>query len=101
LIAPLHWARALRWRWPEDTDLTVYFGRCLGAVVTALGVFAWIAARRPEVQAFFFELALTAIGINIGVHIYGALRKIQPITETVEIVFWAALLAFGLATFPG
>lgn len=28
---PLTWARIFRWRIPDDTDLAVYFGRCLGA----------------------------------------------------------------------
>jgi len=31
-IAPLAWARAMRWAIPEQQHLTIYFGRCLGAV---------------------------------------------------------------------
>jgi hypothetical protein len=31
-IAPLRWARILGWPIPAQTDLAVYFGRCLGAV---------------------------------------------------------------------
>ena len=27
------WARAMQWNIPDDTDLAVYFGRCLGAFI--------------------------------------------------------------------
>lgn len=27
---PLRWARLMRWRIPAETQLTMYFGRCLG-----------------------------------------------------------------------
>jgi hypothetical protein len=100
LVSPIDWARALRWKPPRETDLTVYFGRCLGAVVTTLGLFALLAVRDPGAQPFFFELALTTIGINIGVHVYGAVKKIQPLTETVEIALWVLLFALGLVFFP-
>ena len=101
MITPMGWAKVLRWRIPEHTDLAVYFGRCLGAVVTVMAVFAFVAARTPAVQPFFFAFVLSAVAVNILVHVYGALRKIQPLTETVEIAFWVGLLFAGLLFFPG
>jgi len=38
LLAPLRWAKVMQWSLPEDTDLTVYFGRCLGAFAKACSV---------------------------------------------------------------
>jgi hypothetical protein len=32
-ILPLAWARLFRWKVPSETDLALYFGRCLGAFV--------------------------------------------------------------------
>jgi len=100
LVQPLAWARALRWSLPEQTDLAVYFGRCLGGVVTVLGVVAFVAARTAEVQPFYFTLILAAVGVNILVHIWGLLRRIQPMTETVEIAAWVLLFGAGLLFFP-
>jgi hypothetical protein len=101
LIAPLAWARALGWSRPPQTDLAVYFGRCLGGVVTMLAVFALVAAARPSVQPFFFELMLAVVGLNALIHVYGAVRRIQPRSETVEIAVWVALFAAALLFFPG
>jgi hypothetical protein len=101
LITPAGWARALRWRIPADTDLMNYFGRCLGGVVTVLGLFAFAAARNPGAQPFFFSLVLSMVAVNIGVHVYGAVKRIQPLSETIEIAAWAGLLVAGLLFFPG
>ena len=37
LFRPLLWASILRWNVPADDDLTVYFGRSLGAVLCVIG----------------------------------------------------------------
>jgi len=100
LVHPLAWARALRWSLPAQTDLTVYFGRCLGAVVSVVAAFGFLAARTPAVQPFYFALVLAMVALNIGVHLWGAFRKIQSMTETVEIGAWVLLLLAGLAFFP-
>jgi hypothetical protein len=34
------------------------------------------------------------------VHIHGAVARIQPITETLEIGFWAAMLAANALFYP-
>jgi hypothetical protein len=98
---PLRWAGALGWRIPEHTHLTIYFGRCLAAVILVLGAFALRVARAPELQPFFFDMMLGAFGAMVIVHVWGALRRIQPLSETVEIAFWAALFVLALLFHPG
>jgi hypothetical protein len=36
----------------------------------------------------------------IGLHVYGALKRAQPITETMEIGLWIVLFVLALAFFP-
>lgn len=98
---PLRWAAVLRWRLPEETDLAVYFGRCLGSVASIIGVFSIVAANTPAVQPFWCAFLVAGGGVMVLVHLYGAWRGIQPITETIEIIFWAALVALTLLFMPG
>jgi hypothetical protein len=100
LVHPLAWARVLRWPLPAETNLAVYFGRCLGGVVTVVGIFAFVAERVVEARAFYFELVLAMVGVNILVHVWGAVRRIQPRSETIEIAAWVLLFAAGLLFFP-
>lgn len=89
---PLTWARLMRWKIPVEGDLTVYFGRCLGAFVLGLDLMGFAGVLYPQRQQVVFE-ALYFVSISmILVHAYGAWRRIQPITETVEIAFYALLL---------
>jgi hypothetical protein len=100
LFAPLAWARAFRWQLPQDTDLTVYFGRCLGVVAVALTgflLFAGVTGRGVE-QIIQISIVV-AIGMT-AVHIWGAIRRTQPVTETIEIAFWGALILLGFAFLP-
>jgi len=100
LFVPLAWARALRWKLPTETALTVYFGRCLGGVLCVLAAMGLAAAQTPAVQPFFFTLVLAATALNIAIHVWGACRRIQPLTETVEIVAWVALFLAALVFYP-
>ena len=100
LLSPLRWARRLRWRLPEDTDLTVYLGRSLGAVATALSVGGLLAARDPRRHRIVFAMAAVAGSLLTGVHLWGAIQKKQPWTETAEIPFWAAVAAGAAASYP-
>ncbi len=100
VLQPLTWARWLRWQIPEQTHLAIYFGRCLGAIACVLGVMAWCAARMPEVQPFFFNILIGSTVAMVVVHVYGALRRIQPLTETLEIPFWFALFVLSLMFYP-
>ena len=37
-VAPIAWARLMRWRIPEHQHLAIYFGRCLGAFIARSGL---------------------------------------------------------------
>jgi hypothetical protein len=99
-FSPLRWARALRWRVPADTDLTVYLGRSLGAVAVALSTGALRAARRPEEQRTMVEVGFLTGALLTAVHVWGALLRRQPWTETAEIAFWSAMAAGALFAYP-
>ena len=92
LLVPLAWARVMRWRIPEETDLTVYFGRCLGALVLGVDAMGFLGAFYPARQQVIFEVLYFVSVSMIAVHAYGAWRRIQPATETAEIAFYALLL---------
>jgi hypothetical protein len=97
---PIQWAKTLRWQIPEHIDLAVYYGRCLGCVAFIVGVFGIISAMNPIVQPFYFQFLLSCWILMVVVHIYGAIKNIQPITETYEIGFWFALVLLTLCFWP-
>ncbi|OAH98828.1 hypothetical protein [Methylomonas methanica] len=99
-IWPIQWAKTLRWLIPSQTDLTVYYGRCLGCVAFVVGVFGVVASGEPTVQSFYFRFLLSCWVLMVAVHIYGALKGIQPITETYEIGFWLSLAMLTLMFWP-
>jgi hypothetical protein len=101
LLRPLAWAKVFRWSTGDNSDLAVYFGRCVGAVVCVLSGAAILAARDPAVQPFFFAIAIANFALMVVVHAWGALRRIQPWTETAEIGVWVSLLILGLLCYPG
>jgi hypothetical protein len=97
LFVPLTWARWFGWRLPEgSTDLTVYFGRCLGAVALAVIVVAARGIPDPKGHPALFELVALITGLMVFVHVWGALRKAQPLSETVEISVWAMVFVLSL-----
>lgn len=99
-LAPLHWARLMLWNIPHDTDLTVYFGRCLGALALVINLIIILAAVKGEGIDIIFHGLNLLMSLMVGLHIYGAIKGIQPITETVEIGFWFALLLVNLCFQP-
>jgi hypothetical protein len=99
-LSPLRWARALRWRVPADTDLTVYLGRSLGAVGVALSLGILRAARRPSEHRIIFEVGFLAAVLLVVVHAWGAVLRRQPWTETAEIALWSAMAAGAALTRP-
>jgi hypothetical protein len=101
LLVPLRWATWLRWELPEQTHLAIYFGRSCGAVATVLAIFGFIAAADPSVQPFFYQLSIGVFAMMVATHVYGAIRRIQPMTETLEIPVWGAFLILALCFYPG
>src|SRR3712207_6128652 len=57
LLKPYAWARAFGWKQEPETDVGLYFGRCLGAVATAACVQGLHASRDPVEHRSFFGFA--------------------------------------------
>jgi hypothetical protein len=100
MVVPLRWARFLRWEVPQPENLVVFFGRSLGVFISVIAVLAFKVTGTPAAKPFFFELMLWLFVGMIGLHVYGAIRKAQPITETLEIGLWVVLLVVTLAFYP-
>jgi hypothetical protein len=100
IFAPMFWARMLLWNIPEDTDLAVYSLRSLGSLGLALLLVTLRAAITGEGLLFVYELFVPFFALMVLVHLYGAIKKIQPITETLEIGFWLVLLVLSLCFMP-
>jgi len=93
-LAPLRWARVLGWRLPDqDTALTVYLGRSLGAVILVLAVLVAGAARAPARSAWALQLITLAGVAMTAVHGWGWLRRTQPRSENLETIGFAIVAA--------
>ena len=100
LFAPLRWAKLMLWPIPEQTDLAVYFGRCLGAFALIMEIFLLRAGITGEAIGFVFELMMSVWFFMVVIHVIGAIQRVQPITETLEIVFWVLLILLTAAFWP-
>jgi hypothetical protein len=89
LLAPYRWARVFRWREEPETDVGLYFGRCLGAVATATCVQAVQAAREPRRHPLFFGWVELSAWLLALVHVRGMAERRQPWTENAEIAGWS------------
>ena len=96
LLDPYRWARAFGWRQEPETDIGLYFGRCLGAVATASCVQAVRAARYPEGHRSYFEFAEVAGWLLATVHLRGMLERRQPPVEHAETAGYAAFAALAV-----
>ncbi len=99
-LVPLQWARILRWNIPEDTDLAVYFGRCLGGLGLAICGLAFSAGVTGHGTIAVFHLLFGGFAFMTIAHIWGAIKRIQPLTETLEIGFWFGLILLNAAFYP-
>ena len=100
LFVPLRWARLFRWEVPQQDKLVVFLGRSMGIFISIMAVFAFKAAQNPSARPFLFDLMLWIFGGMIVLHVYGAVRKAQPITETIEIALWVLLSLVTLGFYP-
>jgi hypothetical protein len=91
LLDPYRWARAFGWRREPETDVGLYFGRCLGAAATATCVQAARAARDPERRRSYFEFVEIAGWLLAAVHLRGLLERRQPPIEHAEIAGYSAI----------
>lgn len=94
LLDPYRWARRFGWKPEPETDVGLYFGRCLGAMATASCVQAARAARDPAGNRGFFDFAELVGWLLAAVHLRGLLEQRQPPIEHAEIVGYSA---FALA----
>ena len=99
-LAPLTWARVLGWRVPADTDLAVYFGRCLGAFILIVEALMLRAGLTGEGLAFTFQVLAAVGALMVVVHVWGAVRRVQPLSETLEIGMYAGLLVLTVMFYP-
>jgi len=99
-IAPINWARLMLWRIPDDRDLAIYFGRCLGAFILIVELLMLRAVTMGNGVTYTFDVLFCVFGLMLLVHIYGAIRRIQPITETLEIGLWTVLLMLNTVFYP-
>jgi predicted acyltransferase len=90
LLHPYGWARRFGWRREPETDVGLYFGRCLGAVATALCVQCLRASREPSKHRSLFGVMELAGWLLSLVHLRGLLERRQPPIEHAEIVGYAA-----------
>lgn len=99
-LMPLTWARLMLFKVPQDTDLNVYFGRCLGAFILVIEMMIFRGASDPSVTPITFQILFAVFGIMLVVHLYGWLRGIQPVTENLENIMWAVLLVLAALFYP-
>lgn len=99
-IAPIAWARAMRWTIAEHQHLTIYFGRCLGAFILVVEVAMLRSATTGTSFSYAFDILFVVFTLMFVVHVYGAIKRIQPITETLEIGFWVILFVLNILFYP-
>jgi hypothetical protein len=99
-LAPLRWARWFGWEIPEQTDLAVYFGRCLGAFILIVELLMLQAAVYGTGLVFTFQVLLAVAAFMIVVHVWGALLRIQPVSETLEIGMYSGLALLTILFYP-
>lgn len=99
-LRPALWAKLLLWRVPDDTDLTWYFARCLGSFAIVTNLFFLRAGIDGTGILVMLEFFAVFCGFMVVVHIWGAIEGSQPVTETLEIGFWAVLTILTLMFMP-
>jgi hypothetical protein len=99
-LVPLRWARVLGWRLPEHTDLAVYFGRCLGAFILIVEALMLRAGLTGEGLLLTYQVIVGVAAMMVVVHVWGALARIQPLSETLEIGMYGGLGVLALLFWP-
>lgn len=100
LLVPVSWARVFRWEIPQPRNLVIFLGHSLGVFISIVAIFTFKVTHTPIAKPFFFNFILWIFGGMILIHGYGAIRKTQPMTETIEILLWVVLSLITLCFFP-
>jgi hypothetical protein len=99
-VAPLTWARLMLFSVPEDRNLNIYFGRCLGAFILVIEGIIFCGASNPAITPLTFKVLFAVFTLMLLVHLWGWLRGIQPVTENLENIMWAVLLVLAALFYP-
>ena len=99
-FAPLRWARLFRWEVPQSQALVTFLGRSLGVLISIISIMGILVIRTPVAMPFFFDLLFWIFAGMILLHVYGAIRRVQPFTETLEILLWVLLIFITLGFYP-
>ena len=99
-LAPIAWARMMGWTIPEHRHLAIYFGRCLGAFILVVEAAMLRSATTGTSFSYAFDILFVVFSLMFVVHVYGALKRIQPLSETLEIGFWAVLFVLNVLFYP-
>lgn len=99
-FCPLAWARHFQWEIPVQTNLAVYFGRCLGAFILIVELLLLRAGLTGEGLVYTFQVLLAIAAFMVVVHLWGAIQRIQPWTETLEIGMYAGMFLLTVLFYP-
>lgn len=99
-VDPVWWAERFGWNTAGAADLTLYLGRCLGAVALAIGLISLRAARNPAANRWLFDLLAIAGFLLAAVHLRGAIEGAQPLIEDLETLGYAGFAAGALVCRP-
>lgn len=90
LIAPLRWARVFRWNVERRDPLTLYFGRCVGAVAVAICVVTLRAAPEAGSSPMLLSSSRDGDGGNLalwwggGAGRVGACRHVAALPRSTD-----------------
>lgn len=99
-FAPLTWSRVMQWKIPADTDLVIYFARCLGVFILIVEGLAFRAGFTGVAIEFTYQVLLAVFGLMVLLHIVGMVQRIQPWTENAEILMYSGLAVLALLFWP-
>jgi hypothetical protein len=100
-LFPIYWARFFRWEMPSRKKFTLFLERSVGIFIIVMSIFAFIASQQSvQIMRFFFDMMLVTFAGMILLHIYGAIRRIQPTAENLEIILWVVLSVVTLLFYP-
>ncbi|MDE0856063.1 MAG: hypothetical protein OSA97_16735 [Nevskia sp.] len=99
-LVPLSWARWFGWRIPQERDLAIYFGRCLGAFILIVEALMLRAGLSGVGLLFTFQVLLGVALMMVIVHVWGALLRIQPVSETLEIGMYGGMFLLAVLFYP-
>ena len=100
LISPMFWARMIGWDIPEDKNLANYLGRSLGGVIIPVIIVSFMAARNPYEFRIIFTLVILVGIFEAFVHLYGFIKKTQPLVEHLEIIMYSVLAFLAWYFYP-